>query len=46
MNDDVAAHLDSVHSPVRRRDADTLIGLMQRVTGQEPNCDSPGVLST
>ena len=36
MNDDVAAHLDSVHSPVRRRDADTLIGLMQRVTGQEP----------
>ena len=36
MNPDVTAHLDSVQSPVRRRDADTLIGLMQRVTGQEP----------
>ncbi|HEX5967632.1 MAG TPA: DUF1801 domain-containing protein [Intrasporangium sp.] len=36
MNPDVTAHLESVQSPVRRRDADTLIGLMQRVTGQEP----------
>ncbi|HET6666637.1 MAG TPA: DUF1801 domain-containing protein, partial [Intrasporangium sp.] len=36
MNPDVTAHLDSVQSPLRRRDADTLIGLMQRVTGQEP----------
>jgi hypothetical protein len=36
MNADVTAHLDSVKSPVRRRDADTLIELMQRVTGQEP----------
>lgn len=36
MNVDVTAHLDSVQSPVRRRDADTLIELMQRVTGQEP----------
>jgi hypothetical protein len=36
MNADVTAHLDSVQSPVRRRDADTLIELMQRVTGQEP----------
>ena len=36
MNDDVTAHLASVQSPVRRRDADTLIELMQRVTGQEP----------
>jgi hypothetical protein len=36
MNDDVAAHLDSVQSPRRRRDADTLLALMQRVTGQEP----------
>jgi len=36
MNNDVAAHLDSVQSPVRRRDADTLIELMQRVTGQQP----------
>ena len=36
MNADVTAHLASVQSPVRRRDADTLIDLMQRVTGQEP----------
>ena len=36
MNADVTAHLDSVHSPVRRRDAATLIALMQRVTGEEP----------
>lgn len=36
MNADVTAHLDSVRSPVRRRDADTLVELMQRVTGQEP----------
>ncbi|WP_353511347.1 DUF1801 domain-containing protein [Intrasporangium sp.] len=36
MNTDVTAHLDSVRSPVRRRDAATLVELMQRVTGQEP----------
>jgi len=36
MNADVTAHLASVQSSVRRRDADTLIDLMQRVTGQEP----------
>jgi hypothetical protein len=36
VNTDVTAHLDSVRSPVRRRDAATLVELMQRVTGQEP----------
>jgi len=36
MDADVTAHLDTVRSPVRRRDADTLVALMQRVTGQEP----------
>jgi hypothetical protein len=36
MNDDVRALLESVQSPTRRRDAETLLGLMRRVTGEEP----------
>jgi hypothetical protein len=32
----VRAYLDGVPSPVRRRDADTLLQLMMRVTGGEP----------
>jgi hypothetical protein len=32
----VTAYLSSVSSPRRRRDADTLMELMQTVTGQEP----------
>ncbi len=33
---DPAAYLDAVPSAVRRRDAHTLLDLMERVTGQEP----------
>jgi len=32
----VVAYLASVSSPVRRRDADTLVALMRGVTGEEP----------
>jgi hypothetical protein len=44
MNDAVTAHLDTVPSPGRRRDADTLIELMERVTGQEPRMWGSAVL--
>lgn len=36
MNADVAAYLESVTAPTRRRDAATLLELMQRVTGVAP----------
>ncbi len=36
MDDDVRAHLETVSSPTRRRDAGTLVELMQRATGQPP----------
>jgi hypothetical protein len=36
MDDAVRAHVDSIPSQVRRRDATTMIGLMQRATGLEP----------
>lgn len=35
-NSDVAEHLEKVRSAKRRRDAETMIGLMRRVTGEEP----------
>jgi hypothetical protein len=34
-NADVASFIDSVRHPVRRRDAETLVVLMSRATGQE-----------
>ena len=34
---DVQTLLDSVASPTRRRDAQTLLGLMGRVTGEQPH---------
>ncbi len=33
---EVSAHLDAVRSAKRRRDAETMLGLMRRVTGEEP----------
>ena len=36
MNEVVRAHLEAVASPTRRRDAATLVELMQRVTGEQP----------
>ncbi|MEV0285898.1 MULTISPECIES: DUF1801 domain-containing protein [unclassified Kribbella] len=35
-NSDVAEHLEKVRSAKRRRDAETMLGLMGRVTGEEP----------
>jgi hypothetical protein len=36
MRSDVEAYLETVASPARRRDAERLIELMRRATGQEP----------
>ncbi len=36
VDDAVRKHLDSVSSPTRRRDASTLLELMQEVTGRQP----------
>jgi hypothetical protein len=36
MDPTVAAYLDAIRKPVRRRDAETMIPLMRRATGQEP----------
>ena len=36
VDTDVEAYLDAISSPARRRDAEDLINLMRRVTGQEP----------
>lgn len=36
MRSDVEAYLETVASPARRQDAERLIGLMRRATGQEP----------
>ena len=34
MDSEVSDHLDKVASPIRRRDADTLLELMGRITGE------------
>lgn len=36
MDKEVQAHLETVPSPKRRRDAATLVAMMERVTGKEP----------
>ena len=41
---DVAAFLDAVEHPVRRRDAQTLTGLMNRVTGEQPRMWGPTIV--
>jgi Domain of unknown function (DU1801) len=33
---EVTAHLEKVSSPKRRRDAETVVELMRRITGEEP----------
>jgi hypothetical protein len=43
-DDDVAAFLDRVASPVRRRDAGTLLALFERVTGQPPRMWGPSII--
>lgn len=37
MDEDVQTHLESIPLEKRRRDADTLLELMARVTGQQPH---------
>jgi hypothetical protein len=36
MGPDVQAYLDGISSPARRRDAETMVELMRRATGKEP----------
>ena len=36
MTSDVRAHLETITPTRRRRDAETLLGLMRRATGHEP----------
>ena len=36
MTPDVMAYLEKITSPKRRREAETLVDLMGRVTGEEP----------
>ena len=38
------AHLDTVASKTRRRDADTLLELMARITGEEPRMWGPSII--
>lgn len=40
----VRAHLDTVASKTRRRDADTLLELMARITGEEPRMWGPSII--
>ncbi len=41
---DVRAFLDRVEHPVRRRDAETMLGLMTRVTGQPAKMWGPSIV--
>ena len=40
----VRAHLETVLSETRRRDADTLLELMARITGEEPRMWGPSII--
>jgi hypothetical protein len=44
MNRDVQACLDQVTSGVRRRDADTLLAMMSRISGQPPRMWTPTII--
>ncbi|WP_349902065.1 DUF1801 domain-containing protein [Parafrigoribacterium humi] len=44
LNDAVREHLDTVASEIRRRDADTLLELMGRITGEEPRMWGPSII--
>ncbi|WP_312181849.1 DUF1801 domain-containing protein [Arthrobacter sp.] len=41
---DVGAFVEAVVPAVRRRDAETLLGLMQQVTGEEPAMWGPSII--
>jgi hypothetical protein len=43
-DDDVHAFIERVTSPVRRRDAETLLALMGRVTGEAPRMWGPSII--
>jgi len=43
-DNDVDAFIDGVASPVRKRDAQTLVGLMTRVTGKKPRMWGPNIV--
>ena len=44
LDEAVRAHLDTVASKTRRRDADTLLELMARITGEEPRMWGPSII--
>jgi hypothetical protein len=44
VNEAVRAHLHTVASEIRRRDADTLLELMARITGEEPRMWGPSII--
>ena len=43
-DEDVDAFVDRVASPVRRRDAETLLALYERITGQPPCMWGPSII--
>jgi hypothetical protein len=44
MDSEVSDHLDTVTSPIRRRDADTLLELMGRITGEPARLWGPSII--
>jgi hypothetical protein len=46
VNDAVRAHLETVASETRRRDAETLLELMARITGEEPRMWGPSIIGS
>jgi hypothetical protein len=44
MDADVERFLQTVTSPVRRQDADTLITMMGRITGEQPRMWGPSII--
>ena len=44
MDKDVESYLETVTNPVRRRDADILIEMMGRITGEEPRMWGPSII--
>lgn len=43
-DNDVAAFIDAIPSPVRKRDAETLLAIMARVTGEPPRLWGPNIV--
>ena len=44
VNDAARAHVETVASETRRRDAETLLELMARITGEEPRMWGPSII--